>query len=172
MTPSQLVPALLVPLIAWRIYRRVRRNIGRQLYRPRKLLGAAIFFTVIAGLIALGAAANPQVLGGLGAGLLIALPLGVVALRLTKWENSTAGEFYTPNTTIGLAVTLLFLGRIVYRVVSFLGPIDADAPPPPLSAFQNPLTLLVFGITAGFYITYYIGLYLRGRSELDAARAK
>ena len=37
MTSTQLVPALIIPFIAWRVYRRVRRNIGRQQFRPAKL---------------------------------------------------------------------------------------------------------------------------------------
>jgi hypothetical protein len=168
MTTSQLVPVLLVPLLIWRIYSRVRRNVGRQPYRANRLLGAAIFFSVMTALLGLAAAASHAALGALGAGLLVAFGLGALALHLTTWENSAAGEFYTPNRTIGLAVTLLFIGRIVYRIATTVGvPVDPASRP---ALFQSPITLLIFGVTAGYYITYYFGLYIRGRHELDAAR--
>jgi hypothetical protein len=170
MTSSQLVPALLVPLIIWRIYARVRRNIGRQPYRPRRLMGAAIFFCVITALLALAAAYAHAGLGALAGGLLIAVGLGALSLQLTTWENSADGEFYTPNRIIGIAVTLLFIGRFVYRMVVLLGTPPDDGPPPGL--WQSPLTFLIFGVTAGYYITYSLGLYIRGRQELDAVAKK
>ncbi len=170
MTSSQLVPTLLVPFIVWRVYSRVRRNIGRQPYRSRRLLGSAIFFSIVTALLALMATPHHAALGALAGGLLVAVALGAVSLKLTTWENSAAGEFYTPNRTIGLAVTLLFIGRLVYRVVTLTAAPAADGPPPAM--FQSPLTFFIFGITAGYYITYYLGLYIRGRQELDAAARK
>jgi hypothetical protein len=171
MTTSQIVPALLVPLLAWRMYLRFRRTVGPQPYQANRLLGTAIFFSVVTAILALAtAAASRSALGALGGGLLVAFGLGALALRLTTWQNSAAGEFYVPNRTIGIAVTLLFIGRIVYRIVTMAGmPVDAGSRP---AVFQSPITLFILGITTGYYITYYLGLYLRGRQELDAARGK
>ena len=166
MTTAQILPTLIIPLVLWRVYARVRRSVGRQPLRPRRLVGGAIFFSVITALIAVGAARYPSALGALGAGLLFAMPLGMLALRLTRFDLSAQEKFYTPNTTIGLAVTLLFVGRIVYRVVTLVSATPTEGVPP--SVFQNPLTLGVFGITAGYYITYYIGVFLRSREESPA----
>ncbi len=167
MTPAQILPALIIPLVLWRVYSRVRRNIGRQPLRPRRLAGAVIFFSVVTALIALGATRYPSALAALGGGLALAVPLGLLGLRLTRFELSAEEKFYTPNTTIGLAVTLLFVGRIVYRVVTIVGSgRPAGAPP---SVFENPLTLLVFGLTAGYYITYYAAVFLRSRKKSAAA---
>jgi hypothetical protein len=164
MTAAQIVPALLIPLVLWRVYSRVRRNIGRQPWRPRRLRGAGIFVSIVTALIALAAARFPSALGALGGGLVLAVPLGLFGLRLTRFDFSNGQQFYTPNTALGLAVTLLFIGRIIYRVVTLLGASHVDGPPP--SVFQNPLTLLVFGLTAGYYITYYFGVLSRGQKEL------
>jgi hypothetical protein len=166
MTSSQVVPVLLVPFIAWRIYSRVHRNIGRQPYRPKRLLTSAIIFGVITLLIGLAAMAAPRALASLVGGLAVAVALSFVALRLTKWENSRAGEFYIPNTNIGLAVIVLFMGRMLYRVVLMTGLIQTSTSP--ASTLQSPLTLFVFGITSGYYFAYSLGLYLRGRHELEA----
>jgi hypothetical protein len=170
MTSAQVLPAVVVPLVIWRVYARIRRNIGRQPYRPKRLRGTAIFFALLALLAAAGAFRAPTALAALGAGIALAVPLGWWALRTTKWENSAAGEFYTPNSAIGLIVTLLFVGRIVYRVVAVTGIGGAGDVSP--ASFQNPLTLLIYGVTAGYYVIYYFGLYSRGKRELAAAAAK
>src|SRR6185295_18992858 len=113
MTASQLVPVLLVPLVLWRVYARIRRNFGRQPFRPKRLVGTTIFLSIITTLIGLRALRTVSAvdsLGALGGGLLLAVPLALLALRLTRFETAADGKFYTPNTTIGLAVTLLFVG--------------------------------------------------------------
>ena len=158
MTTAQILPTLIVPLIVWRVYRRVRRNIGRQPLRPGRLLFTTIFFSVIIGLIALSALRSPPSLAALGGGLLCAVPLGLVALRLTRFEVAADGKFYTPNTVIGLGVTLLFIGRLAYRMVTLRGAApDAGSSP---AMFQSPLTLFFFGVTAGFYVNYSLGIRL------------
>ena len=71
---------------------------------------------------------------------------------------------------IGAYLTLLFVARIVYRMVTLFGTDRAEGMPP--SIFQNPVTLFVFGLTAGYYITYYLGVFLRGREERPLSHAK
>ena len=42
--------------------------------------------------------------------------LGRLGLRLTRFEQTPLGLFYTPNAHLGVALSLLFLGRLIYRV--------------------------------------------------------
>ena len=35
----------------------------------------------------------------------------------TKFEVTPQGMFYTPNAHIGIALSLLFVGRVIYRMV-------------------------------------------------------
>jgi hypothetical protein len=133
-------------------------------------VGATIFLGVFTALIALAATRFPSALAALGGGLLLALPLGLLGLRLTRFELSAEEKFYTPNTILGVAVTLLFVGRIVYRMVALFGPDRAAGMPP--SPFQNPLTLFIFGLTAGYYITYNVGVFLRGRDATPPSPAR
>lgn len=163
MTSKQLLPALLLPVIAWRLYSRLRRTIGRQAWKSRRLTIAVVFFTLITCLIAAGAARSPNSLYALGGGLLVGIPLAVVGLRLTQFEVSSEGIFYTPNTAIGLGVTALLLGRLAYRFMVLFGAPVADQAAP--TAFQSPLTLFVFGVTAGYYVFYYAGLLIQGRKK-------
>src|SRR5436305_9909154 len=98
MTSRQLVPALIIPFIAWRIYSRVRRNVGRQPLAPRKLKVSIIAFSIITVLFALGGLFFLPALGGLAGGLALAVPIALVGLKLTKFEDTPQGKFYTPNT--------------------------------------------------------------------------
>jgi hypothetical protein len=157
MKTSPLIPALLVPFVAWRIYARARRNIGRQRLQPRSLKVGAMIFGVITGLVALAAGSYPASLGGLAGGLVLGVLLALLGLRLTRFETTAEGQFYTPNTYLGVAVTLLLVGRILYRVIVLLALTSPDAAPP-IPLFQSPLTFLFFGITAGYYLAYFTGV--------------
>ena len=158
-TPSASTVVLLAlfPLIAWRIYSRVKRLVGRQrLSRIRPWITLAVFPLLIA-LLAFFASPDPLRLatlaGGLGCGALLA----VYGLRRTRFEPTKQGLFYTPNAHLGIALSLLFVGRIVYRLVEVFA-LDPGQPRGGVEFAQSPLTLSVFGLLAGYYIGYAIGL--------------
>ena len=94
---------------------------------------------------------------GIGGGLFLGALLGFVGLRLTKFETTDAGHFYTPSTPIGVVLSLLFLGRMLYRFWVIRNVATAPAGPPP---FQSPLTFFIFGLIAGYYLVFYIGLFV------------
>ncbi|MBX3735727.1 MAG: hypothetical protein KF715_03475 [Candidatus Didemnitutus sp.] len=162
MTSTQLAPAILIPFVVWRIYVRARRNIGRQPLRPAGLAVRLAIYTGIVGLVTIFAAPFLTSLEAEVGGLIVGVALAVLGLRLTRWEMTSAGNFYTPNALLGIGLTLLFVGRLVYRFTVLLAnPPEIGAPPPPL--FQSPLTLLIFGVTAGYYLAYTAGVLVRGR---------
>ena len=157
MASSPVVPILFGGLIIWSIYRRIRRNIGRQKLRPRRIITSIVIFSVLS-LTFLGMALQQMnLLAGIGGGLLLGVGLGFVGLRLTRFETTAEGHFYTPNTPIGVGLSVLFIGRMLYRtwVLS-----DAAADPNHHPAFQSPLTFFIFGLVAGYYLVYYIGLFV------------
>ena len=103
----------------------------------------------------------PRLLVGLGAGLALGVPLAFVGLKLTKFEATAAGRFYTPNPYIGSALTVLLAARLVYRLIILSTISQNPTQPPPL--MQSSLTLCVFGILAGYYVAYYIGVLVRSK---------
>jgi cytochrome b561 len=122
---------------------------------------------------------SPELLEGLIGGLLCGAALAYLGLRHTRFEVTTEGRFYTPHTYIGLAVMLLFLGRLAYRFLYLSigtgGTFAAD--PSAAAAYQrSPLTLGVFGVLVGYYVLYYAGILLRTRASAppapDAASSK
>jgi len=158
MTSGQVVPYFLFGgLMVWGIYRRVRRNIGRQPLRPRRIIFSIVLFSFL-GLLFLAISLTQQpLLLGIGGGLLLGVALGFIGLRLTKFETTEAGHFYTPNTPIGIALSTLLIGRLLYRFWILLNTDLASGHPPP---FQSPLTFLIFGLLVGYYLVFYLGLFV------------
>ncbi|MGE5641081.1 MAG: hypothetical protein ACM30H_13395 [Clostridia bacterium] len=155
-TPSAVL-LLLVPLFLWRMYSRVRRLIGRQrLSKVRPWITLAIF-PLITLLLAWATWAEPLRLGWLAAGFAVGVPLGLFGLRRTRFEPTVQGLFYTPNVHLGIVLSLLFAGRILYRLVEIYA--FRTALPTDFSGFAvSTLTLCVFGLLAGYYMTYAVGL--------------
>jgi len=164
MTSSTVIFGLVLVLIAWRMYRRIRRNIGRQPLRPRRALISVVIFGVFsAGFVYLSLYLHqPRLLLGISGGLAPGVLLGLVGLRLTRFETTAAGYFYIPNTPIGVALSLLLIGRLTYRFMVFRDAAIAPDHPPPM---QSPLTFFIFGLMAGYYIVYQTGLFVHSRDQ-------
>jgi hypothetical protein len=162
MVAAPVMPILFGGLIAWSLYRRVRRNIGRQRLHPGRIVFSLVIFSIIAVALVAVSVQSVHLLLGIGGGLLLGVILGFVGLRLTRFETSEQGYFYTPNTHIGLALSLLFVGRMLYRLWVFRdGVMPAGSP----AAMQSPLTYFILGLVVGYYLVYYGGLFIHARSK-------
>jgi hypothetical protein len=151
-----LVTVAIIALIAWRLYSRVRRSIGRQrLSAVRPWITLTVFPLVLL-LLAFSLRAQPLAAMSLAGGLAVGIALGLLGLRLTRFEASAQGLFYTPSAHLGIALSLLLVCRIAYRFAVYGLPGSAGAPPP--GAALTPLTLLILGTLAGYYCAYAIGL--------------
>ena len=159
---SVIGPVLFCGLIAWGIHRRLRRNVGRQKLRPIRITISIVFFSVASAVLLVMSLGILKLMLGIGGGLALGVALGFVGLRLTKFETTEEGHFYTPNTKIGIALSVLFLGRLAYRFWDLRHTAGAPHAPPP---FQSALTYFIFGLIAGYYIVYYIGLFVRARDK-------
>lgn len=148
---------ILLPLLAWRIYARFRRMVVRQrLSGVRPWITIAIFTTLVV-LLALASLSRPERLVWLGGGLLLGAALAQYGRQRTKFEPTPEGLYYTPNAHLGVALSLLFVARIIFRAVQVYV-IDPTVPHDPSDFARTPLTLAIFGVLAGYYIAYAIGL--------------
>lgn len=164
MTPPPIVAALLVPFVLWRVYQRVRRLTVRQRSQPwRHWIAVVVFPLLLAGL-GFTARGNPTALAAMAGGVVAGAALAIAALRTTIYERVGADFFYTPNARIGVLVSLLFIGRLLYRGYEFYVLKSVQ----PQDFVSSPLTLLVFGVLAGYYTAYASGL-LRWRNSANAA---
>ena len=83
-TSAKVVPALATLYVAWRVYVRFRRNVGRQSLRPGRLIWGIVFFGFISLLLALATFTYQPALLSFGGGLLLGLPFAFAGLHLTK----------------------------------------------------------------------------------------
>ena len=154
-SPSTLAVMALIPLLAWRIYMRFRRMVGRQrLSRARPWITLGIFSTVIVALV-FAAHGHPERLVWLAAGAPVGACLGLYGLHLTRFEPTPHGLFFTPNAWLGIAMSVLFFGRMLYRLVEVYTITRTHGTPHFLG---SPLTLAIFGLIAGYYVVYALGL--------------
>jgi hypothetical protein len=157
METSSLVVVALVPFIAWRMYSRVKRLMSRQKSRLWRHWAAAIFFPLLLLMLGFVAMRNPLSLASLAGGLAAGVGLAVWGLKLTRFERTDDGHFFTPNARIGLALSALLVMRIGYRLAT-VG-ISGMQDPQAAQAFtRSPLTQAVVGLIMGYYAAYAIGL--------------
>jgi hypothetical protein len=169
---SQIVPFLFAALVVWSIYRRLRRSFGKQPLRPVQMGIRIGLFLLIGGLLlpsVIHSSAYLTSLESLLAGLLGGVALAVWGASRTRYLREQGQLYYVPHTYTGLAVSLLFLGRLVYRFVqvySLQSAVHSDAaaaaatggPNPGFalaSMVSTPLTLGLFYILLGYYVCYY-----------------
>jgi len=168
MDPKLLTPILVAALLVWAIVRRLRRTFGRQPVQPARIWLRIGVLTLAGGLIAAtsvtrGAGMLEALIGGLACGAALAY----VGLRHTRFELTPEGRFYTPHTYIGVAVTLLFLGRLLYRFLYLANGANGMFGPDPnaAAAYQrSPLTVGIFAVLVGYYLLFYAGVLLRTRA--------
>ena len=151
--------------VAWRVYKRISRLVGRQRFHPRRPWATLIIFPLLLLMLALVSLAHPMGLLSLVGGAALGVGLGIYGMRLTKFEVTPEGLFYTPNAHLGVALSLLFIGRLIYRFIhiSVVSPNDPSMDPSQFGS--SPITLVIFGTLAGYYMSYAFGL-LRWKHSL------
>lgn len=174
MDPKLITPIMVAALVAWGVFRRVRRTFGRQRVNPGRiwfrmgvlaLAGAVVFAT--------SAARNTDLLGAVIAGITCGAAFALVGLRYTQFEATPEGHFYTPHTYIGLVVTALFLGRLLYRFLYLSSGAHAmTGANQDLTAYQrNPLTIGISAAFIGYYVIFYAGVLVKTRALALPIRA-
>ena len=164
MTPN-MIYALMIPLMAFVVWRRVRSSFGRQPIRRKRMIARIAIFGVLGGLLALSGLHNIRLLEGLSGGVLAGAVLGTVGLRLTRFERDAAGnDLYIPNAWIGALITALLIGRLAWRFLVAMPQMQDPAMAHAAPAMGNsPLTLAIFGLLIGYYICYFAGLLVHHR---------
>ncbi len=164
-------------LILYSLYRRYRSHVGPQEVKPLRmslrvlLLGGLAVFLLVT---PLGLSPHLELLGGIAAGL----ALGLLSLNHTRFETRAGKHYYIPNIYIGLAVSALFMVRIVYRFAvqypqmqaggAALPTLNPADPLAMLGGSHNFLTLLLLGTVIGYYALYYAGVLMLSRRVMAA----
>jgi hypothetical protein len=172
--PSWLPTLVFVPLIAFGLYRRLKRTFGRQPVTPRRMVARMVLLSAIAVFFVVWLPSSLGLIAA-GCGLVAGVALALVGLAYTTFEVTAEGRFYTPNKWTGLAVTALFLGRLAARLLTFSErTAEVAAGGSPMGAMnRSPLTLGLFFLLAAYYVSYYAGVLRKTRlprAGLDSTR--
>jgi hypothetical protein len=170
---------LIAALVVFAIYRRFRRSFGRQpLSRGRMTLRIVLLAVVACALLPL-ALRSIQFLTAELIGAALGVGLGLWGAERTRFVMFRDRLHYVPHTYTGIAVSLLFLGRVVFRLVQVYTALHAAHSSAvntagPANAFgssgmvRSPLTVGIFFVLMGYYVCYY-GLVLWKSKHLNAA---
>ncbi len=167
---STLIGFIVAALVLWRVGTRVWRLTTRQPIRLWSLRLRAVLLTVVVIILAFLNIGHTLAFAALVAGTLAGIFAGYVGLRGSTFENTPDGLFYTPHRGLGGAIALIFVARIVYRIVVW----QTSARDPGASDMYglgtashmgaSPITVALFGLLAGYIVMYTIGV-LRWREK-------
>jgi hypothetical protein len=167
--PQGLILLPIAALIIYRLYRRYRSHLGPQKVQPRRMTLRIVILGLAAALLLASPVGNNARLEMLAA---IALGTGLAwySLRLTTFQRRDTERYYIPNLYMGLAVTALFVLRLVYRFATVLPQMQQAGATPsgafPFAAGYTPLTLATFGLVLGYYAVYYWGVIVLSRNAV------
>ena len=171
-TSSSFVWLGLGALIVWRVIARFRRMIGRQRLSKYRAPITLIVFGLLVIAVGFASLTHPDHLLWFAVALGCGVALAVFGLRHTRFEAVPGvGLFYTPNAHLGIALSLLFVGRIAWRLYEVFVA-SPDALRSAAEFARSPLTLAVFGLLAGYYIGYAVGLVRWRAGVFRAKRAR
>jgi hypothetical protein len=161
---SQIVPFLVAVLVLFVIYRRFRRSFGQQPLRPVRMQARIVVLLVIGCLLLTAAFRSAAFISAVLTGIVAGVALAIWGAARTRFQRVSGQLYYLPHTYTGIAVSFLFLGRLVYRLIQVTGnaqAMHAAAPGAvsqglgPAGLLQSPLTLGLYFVLMGYYVCYY-----------------
>jgi hypothetical protein len=175
----QIGPFLVAALVVFAVYRRLRRSFGRQLLRPARMTVRIVVLAVIGCALLPMALRSVQFLTAELLGAALGIGLGVWGARRTRFLMDGGRLHYVPHTHAGIAVSLLFLGRLAFRVVQGYTAMHTNGAYAraahaayPSQAFgpatvKSPLTVGIVFVLVGYYVCFYSWMLWKSK-HLDA----
>jgi hypothetical protein len=161
---SQIGTYLLAALIVFAIYRRLRRSFGRQPLRPGRMLLRIVLLSLVGIALAPAALRSGAFAAAAASGLAAGLLLAFWGASQARFEQIGTERFYLPHTYTGIAVSLLFMGRVVFRLLQAYGFMHgagrADLARGAAGYgygygyISSPLTLGLFYVLVGYWVAY------------------
>lgn len=168
-SPSVTTWLIVLPLIAWRIVVRFKRMTQRQrLSRVRPWIQLTVF-PLLLWFLAMAAFVppnppQPRKLIWLALGVALGGVIALYGLKRTQFEKTPEGLFYTPDAKLGIALSMLFVARVVYRLGELI--VVGQHAQEGLDFALSPYTLAPIGLFSGYFIVYAIGLLVWRRNAL------
>jgi hypothetical protein len=159
---SRVFPYFIAVMVVWAIYRRLRRSFGQQPVRPVRMRIRMGILIVLGLSFVPVALKSVQFLGAEVAGLVAGISLALWGASRTRYRTEGDQIYYVPHTYTGIVVSLLFIGRLAYRLAqaylwNAVGTDTATAPAMtgPAMHMKSPLTAGLVFVVIGYYVVYY-----------------
>ncbi len=163
MNISTIALLLLTPLLVWRVYDRLKKMMGRQRSLLARHTAGLVVFSAVILIVTTGLLPTPELLAWLALGVAIGIGYGVWGLRLTRYENTSKGLFFTPNRRLGILVPMLMVARLLY--IGFEKYAEEISVKAMVELTHNPITIIPLGLMAGYFASYSAGLLLWRRKQ-------
>lgn len=166
--------AIPVLFVLFFLYRRARRTIGFQPYRPRKMYLRMGIFTILGVALLSAGFTHPILFAADAAGLVCGALLATLAIRHLNIEQRGAEWYYRTHIGIETAVLALFVGRIAFRIIVLSSVAQAVETNPANfnPVMKDPWTSGIFFLLISYYVGYYFFVLravknrLSGRHEM------
>ncbi len=157
---------LLVPVLVWRIYQRLKSQMTRQRsILSRHYTGLLVFAGMV--LVPLTELLDrPLSLAALAAGAIAGIALGTYGLRKTRFEDTPEGYFFTPPMRMGILVAMLLVARVIYLGIEIYMNQGSARPNPRFS--DSEATMFCVGLAGAYFATFSLSL-MRWRLRLRKA---
>jgi hypothetical protein len=157
---------LLVPVLVWRIYQRLKTQMQRQRsILSRHYTGLLVFSGMV--LVPLTELLDrPLSLAALALGAIAGIGLGSYGLRKTRFEDTPEGYFFTPPMRMGILVAMLLVARVIYLGIEIYMNQGSSRPNPRFS--DSEATMFCVGLTGAYFATFSASL-MRWRQRLRKA---
>ena len=161
---SQIGPFLAAALVIFAVYRRLRRSFGRQLLRPARMTLRIALLAAVACVLLPMAFRSAEFLAAELLGAALGMSLAVWGARRTRFLMTGGRLHYVPHTYAGIALSLLFLGRLAFRLADAAYPAPAFGP----AMIASPLTVGILFVLVGYYVCFYSWVLWKSK-HLEAA---
>jgi len=182
---SRILPWIFAVLIPLMVYRRLRRSFGRQALRTTRMIVRMIILAAVGASLVPAAFRSGGVSAAEAVGAAVGVALALWCASRTRFLTQNGQLYYVPHTYAGIAISLLVVGRIGYRLAQIYSAgglmaggtgaaIPAESTPgaAPASIVQSPLTVGIFFVLIGYYLCYYGWLLRKAKhvapSDLEA----
>ncbi|MDN5782368.1 MAG: hypothetical protein L0H23_10190 [Luteimonas sp.] len=158
-----IAPLLATAGFGWLYYRRIRRQFGRQPYRPKRtMLRIGVLSLLACALLVSGLLAQ-RLWPALAIGSVAGGALGWLALRHTRVAIVDGVREYVPNPWLGGLIALLLVARLAWRWYRFED-MGAGAGMQAAGMQASPLTYGLLVALVAYYLVNSIGLVRRMRA--------
>jgi hypothetical protein len=158
---------ILIPLLIWRVYLRLRQFFVRQESLMWKHWTGVVLFPLMLLTAAVSLPGAGPALAALAGGTVAGGWLAVFALKKTRFETIGRRYYFKPHARFGILICMLFAARVLQIGIELYMNRQSDFPQPITRemVMAHPLSCAAFGLLAGYLATFSTGMLRWRRAQ-------